>query len=144
MCYTCSTNYNCGNSCGFLGGALNSLFNNTQYICRDCCGNVRVNPCHGNTFACNRCSRCGYNRSQSCCHGCGNANTNANGNSGSFACVTYCGNYGANTANVNTMQTSQTNGGVDYYYARQYGLCGYRNRCSCGGSNAYQSFTVED
>jgi len=147
MCNTCQMNRN---TCvyqnnGFCDGLFNTLFGRTsQSICRDCCGNVRTNGCYQHSGCYVPCCR------QNCCCGCngccnngttgnnGNSANNGTGNSG-FACVTYCGN----TANTSTSQTqtTATNGSIDWYYARQYGLYPRQNGCCrCGGASAYNSF----
>ena len=123
MCNLCNTGYNfgrtgCGcHSCGWnTCGCGNGVWNwGGQSCCRDCNGNIWVNP------------RCGH-----CCHGCnscgnnGNGTTtqNGNGQTGGFTCLTFCG-VGNNTT------TTTANAG-DLYYARQYGLYPFGYNCRCG------------
>ena len=146
MCNTCQMNRS---TCvyqnnGFCNGLFNTLFGNTrQSICRDCCGNVRTNPCYQTPCGCTPCGCthcCPQNCGCGCQGGCNNGNNANNGNgtgNGGFACVTYCGN----TANTSTAQTTSTGATTDWYYARQYGLYPRQHGCCrCGGASAYNSF----
>ncbi|MBO5479648.1 MAG: hypothetical protein J6A63_00455 [Clostridia bacterium] len=92
MCNVCNTGTTqttcnpccCYNSCGCW---LNSLFSNTQYVCRDACGNIRC----GNSASTSNTERTGY--------GCYSA-SNTNGCGYNYGC-----GYGYNTtsqANANT------------------------------------------
>ena len=122
MCNLCNTGLNYGRSgCGYNNSGWNTCGCGTgvwgcgrQWICRDCCGNIRVNQGYQNTCGCHN----------SCGNG-GNTTQNGNGNTGRFTCVTFCG-VGNNTA------TTAANTG-DLYYARQYGLYpyGYNRGCGC-------------
>jgi hypothetical protein len=127
MCNLWNTN-GCGcNSCDWI----NTLFGNTQSLCRDCCGNIHVYQRRNTCCACHSCSPC---QSGCCGNGGGvtgngnNATGNGNGttgNGGGFGCVTVCGGLSGGTG-VPTINTDQ-------YYARQYGLGTYSNRsCGCG------------
>lgn len=128
MCNVWNTNA-CGYGCCNTNNWLNTLFGNTtQSICRDCCGNIRVNQCQNTCCGCHCCHSCG------CGCGCGNdsgstSTDNGNGNNGGrFACFTVCGN-------TNSLTQSNTANALngDQYYARQYGLYGYNNSsCGCG------------
>lgn len=126
MYNTCYAGTNTRTGCGNCGGW--NWFGNacgTQRVCRDCCGNLRVQNVTG--CCCHRCNQCQ-------CNGTGNdtgtaGNGNGTGTNGGFRCITICG---ANN-------TTQTTAGVDYgeaYYAQQYGLGGgCCNRC---GYNWYE------
>ena len=102
-----STYNTCGGGCGGCA---------RQTICRDCCGNIRINQPY-----------------QPCCHnhccgsvngGTGTATQNGNGQTnGHFTCLSFCG--------VNNNVTPTANAG-DLYYARQYGLYPFGCHRSCG------------
>lgn len=116
-----STAYN-GSRCCYNGG----LWNTTQRVCRDCCGNIHVCNC------CNCSCGCGGSNNS------GNTQAGGNGNGG-YGCVTVCGalTSGATTAT----QTPRTSCG-DAYYARQYGWCGCNRSSFCSG--LYNSVYTND
>ena len=128
MCNTCYTGAMQRTGCGACG-EWNWVGNTcgTQRVCRDCCGNLRVQ----NVPACG-CftpyNRCGFGNGTAVAQNSGTGN----GFNGGFRCITFCG------LNNTTQTTAQTTTGVDCgeaYYARQYGLgCGC-NRC---GYNWYE------
>ncbi|MBR2374999.1 MAG: hypothetical protein IKA88_01790 [Clostridia bacterium] len=143
MCNRCHTTVIKQTCCGCTGcNFWNTLFNNGfQYICRDACGNIRVNG--GNTCSCgcgnttttnattNGCGCCYYNgNTQTNGTGCGcyhNYNTQQTTN-GNYATGFGCCRRGWNvTDDVATTTDGET------YYARQYG-CGQTrgNTCGCG------------
>ena len=120
MCNYYTTGFNFGQSaCGYNNG-YNAFGCGRQTICRDCCGNIRVNQCRQSScFSCHHPCYCNGNT--------GNGGVAQNGNGqpcGRFTCVTFCG--------VNSNTTATANGG-DLYYARQYGLYpyGYNRGCGC-------------
>ena len=104
QCGASYCNYGCGNSWWNSG---------YQSICRDCCGNIRVNT---------NCQHC-----CSCCNVCGNNgstpenNTNGNSTNNGFSCVTFCGYNNGNAA-----AQGNTNNGYGY------SAC---NRCGFGRCN---------
>ena len=127
----CSNSYGCnglfnllnGNSCHYNGCSSWGGWGN-QRICRDCNGNIWVRVSCGNSCCHNS---CGCHNGCSCgCNNGGSTAGNASNGSGSFRCITFCGN-------SDTSNTASTLNG-DTYYARQYGLYG-SNRSCCGGSN---------
>ncbi len=166
MYNTCNTGLGfgrcgCGNGCG----GCNRNNGCSQRVCRDCCGNLRIQntatACNcGNNgwgfwswlndlFGCgtsttnNGCNTCGCgcgtatanSRCSNCGCGCGTATAN-NGN-GNYGYGNRCGccNRGGNTTTTS-----------DGYYARQYG---YGNRCGCCSAydhyvNAYTTTTTGD
>ena len=89
---SCGCGCGCGCNCG-CGNALSNLWNSYfQSICRDCCGNIRVNNgCYG------------YQNDNACTY----ANTTANASSCAYA------------NGVATTSATSCNGD---YYSRQYGL----------------------
>lgn len=131
MCNTCNTGYTtmptssyyshqgCGCGCPCLYGLLSWLFGGccgyqrqTQSVCRDACGNLRITN--------------GNNCARSCGCGCASQTATANSNA-SFGCYTFCGRVGNGVATPTVS--------ADNYYARQYGLnsCGATyNSCGCG------------
>ncbi len=129
MCNTCNTGFGfCRCGCNGHGAwnTCNNTWNNGcgcnangwgfQRICRDCCGNIRVN----NTNTC-----CGCSTRNTGNNGCGCSNGNIYG--GTLRVIAFGGN-----ADNATTETA-TNGG-ESYYARQYGLGSYRNSCCCGSN----------
>lgn len=148
MCNTCNSNGRSGANCGCNNGcgcSNNSLFNllfgnccngcgcgcnnggtfGSQRICRDACGNLRIQQCSCNSCGCNGMwnrSGCGCNGTwnRSGC-GCSSGLLNSLLNSDN-SCGNHCG-CGSTTA-----QTFSTLG--DCYYARQYGLTN-RSSGSC-------------
>jgi hypothetical protein len=62
--------------------------------------------------------------------------------------VTFCGNSGV-SANTAMQTATNTSSDIDWYYARQYGLCGCGASrggcgCGCGGARAYSNFTTTE
>jgi len=118
-CYQRRSGCNCGCNCGCGNGFLAQLFDNTQCVCRDCCGNIRVREGACGTYNNNACS-CHFWNAWSGCNGnstnsANNANTaSGNGN----ACVTVCGEVSA---------VSNTASGNGYSPRR----CGCSRRSSC-------------
>ena len=109
MCNMCNSGFYAnranGNGCG--GYAYNG-YNGGQTICRDCCGNIRVNYC-GRPCQCGCCGNGNSNGAQ------GNVdNGNANGN---YGCLLVCG-YGLSQTQASPAATG----------ARTCGGC-YRRGC---------------
>lgn len=122
-------NYGCGcNSCccpflSWLFGGCYGCQTQTQSVCRDCNGCLRiVNRSNGSTCGCG----CGCARQTATTN---DTSTTNNGNTnGLFGCYSVCGRIGSGVLNATA--------GTDSYYARQYGLngCGtnYNSyRCGC-------------
>ena len=142
----CNSNFAFGRCGGYSGcssssnygynyGCSNGLFSlSGQRVCRDACGNLRVqNGCCNSCHSCNSC-HCGCN----CCgsNGSNGSNSGTSGNttgngSGGFTCVTFCGN----STNSTAQTTSTTSDVWDAYYSRQYGLNSRSGRRSCCGCN---------
>ncbi len=123
-----------GSCCGSISGC-NGCYGCGQRICRDACGNIRVQSC-------NRCCSCRCQQScQNCGQcGCGNNNGSSTNSQNGFTCVTFCGNASnvgnAGNATAQNSTASNTTGYNDYYYARQYGLLPYGScPCSAGYYN---------
>lgn len=131
----CRCGCNNGCSCGCNNGCGNSLWNwlfgnNTQWLCRDCNGNIRVNQ-RSCGCGCNNC--CGCNNNGCGCNGNNGTDTaSVFGNNGNnrFACVTFCRNWNGSSTAFTT-----SNGDGDSYYARQFGLFSRRNSSCCCGSD---------
>lgn len=135
MCNTCNTSSNFGRCGGCNGCGCYNQTNGcyTQRVCRDACGNLRIQNVR--TYSCNN-NSCGWlwgwlsnlfsNTNGCCCNngcsyngnGCGTTAQNGNTNATS-GCGCGCGYNGS----------SSTNTAGNAYYARQYG--GYRNGCGC-------------
>ncbi len=142
----CNSNFAFGR-CGGCGGCSsfsnygcnNGLFSlNGQRVCRDSCGNLRIqNGCYNGCSSCNGCHCC--NQCHCGCCGCGSNGSNSgtsgnntgNGNGG-FTCVTFCGNSTNNATQTTSMTTSDV---WDSYYSRQYGVNSRGCRRSCCGCN---------
>ena len=105
----------CG--CNRCGCYNNSTFN--QRVCRDCCGNIRVNECGWG---------CGFGWNNACA----TSNASETGSFGrnqnqSFTCISVCGN-GSNWQNLSTASSNEYNGAS--YGSR----CGGNTRsCGCYG-----------
>ena len=118
-CYRRRSSCGCGCNCGCGNGFLTQLFDNTQCVCRDCCGNIRVREgafgtYNNNAYGChfwNAWSGCNGNSANSA-----NSADTANGNGN--ACVTVCGTVSASSGAVNG------NG----YVSRRFG-CNRRSSC---------------
>ena len=115
------------NGCG-------GLWNTTQRVCRDACGNLHV---YNNCCPCG--CQCGCGGSENT----GNAQTGGNGN-GHYGCITLCGTLtsGTTATTASTASTTQRTTCGDAYYARQYGLCGCNRNAFCGG--LYNSVYTND
>lgn len=121
MCNTCNANVtsNCRRSYGCCNGCFcNNGSTFSQRVCRDCCGNIRVNQ-----WGCGSCNCCGCNN--------GNAasNTSDNGYNGygqSFTCVSFCGK-GSNWSNFATASNNEYNGRNCESRSN-----GSNRSCSCG------------
>ncbi len=136
MCNGCNTSNgcsSCGSGCGCNQNSLwNILFNNTQRVCRNSCGNLVVNN-----------SSCGSNQSSYGCSSCNSCNCGCN-NSCSNGCNGGCGYL--TSAAVDNGYTCASNVCQNYDNAYEYSSgCGFNssryNRCSC---NAYAAWTQEN
>ena len=122
---------NCGETYGCANYTRANTISNgcgSQYMCRDCCGNVWVRTMNCGCSGC--CNSCCHNGCNNGCGGGVNENTNgsATGNNGNghFACVTFCGN----TLN-GLMQTNNTATNATTY------PCGRCNRCARSGCGSW-------
>lgn len=105
---------------------LNTLFNNGfQYVCRDACGNIRVNNGCRNTGCGYGCGYGNTTQANTGC-GCGFGNTTQTNTNGAYPTGFGCCRRGYGTTDaVETTTDGET------YYARQYG-CGRNSRTTCG------------
>lgn len=117
MYNVCNSGTRCGCGCNGCGGFWNGFWNtNTQCICRDACGNIRVNQAScgcQSAYACNTCAQ-----TASTC----NTGTATQTNSG-------CGRCRGNL--------SQYSG--DAYYVRLYALGNTQTASTTGGSGCAQT-----
>lgn len=138
MCNTCNSCgglWNLFGGCGCNNGCGNTFNGNSQFICRDCNGNIWVRTSNGNSCCgCNACHSCNSSTWNNC--GCNNSNGSlltANGCGCNRACVTVCGNALTLSQNRSGCGSSNFCTDGDAYYARQFGLTNSgRNSCSCG------------
>ncbi len=154
MYNVCNSNVNtrCGCGCNTCGGFWNGFWNtNTQSICRDCCGNIRINQARcgcQSVYGHNTCAQ-----TATTWNTCGTAQTN----NGCGRCHSDLSQYSGDSyyvrlyalGNTQTTSTAGGCGGAGYNgCGNGFNGCGRSNGCGtcfgCCRNRCPYTWTVED